>query len=166
MLAELSSLQWDCVCFSETRAAKDDMTLLGGHRLIAHRSSTYGGVAILVHANLVNNISSSQEFGDRVLALRLYIQGVKFTTIAVYTPHAGYPEVTLCAFYESYRAALDWAMTFSRPFFVGGDFNTHWRIGYRGELLGGACDEYDLTIANNLSVLHGTTLGRFKALWA
>ena len=69
MLAELSCIDWDIVCFSETRASASDNVLVDGHRLISHKGTAYGGVAILIHADLAAHIVSQEHFGDRVLAV-------------------------------------------------------------------------------------------------
>ena len=78
MLGELSELAWDAVCFNETRACTADSTLVGGHRLISHKGRSYGGVAILLHARLATHMVAKQEFGDRVLAVRVKTPDLKF----------------------------------------------------------------------------------------
>lgn len=50
LLDELSELQWDVVCISETHAVSDDSILDGGHRLITSRNDyVFSSVAILLH---------------------------------------------------------------------------------------------------------------------
>ena len=46
MLAECAEVQWDVICFSETRAPDNDVILEGGHRLFSGRGdSQYAGAA-------------------------------------------------------------------------------------------------------------------------
>ena len=89
LLVEIQDLSWDVICFSETRAAAATTTLVGGHVLITHMGSTYGGVGILLNANFGATRSAHRNFGDRVLAVKLRIANAKLSIIAVYMPHAG-----------------------------------------------------------------------------
>ena len=123
VLLELSGIQWDVVYFCERRATSADLILDGGHRLIAHRGESYGGVSILLHAELADAVVKQCRFGDRVLAVRLHKDGFKFTIISVYMPHAGYEDSVLETTYEDLCAALDWGYKFNRSVAVGGDFS-------------------------------------------
>ena len=54
LLAEVSEIQWDIVCLSETRAPDGDYTVCGGHRLFCGRDDfIYAGAAILVNVRWV-----------------------------------------------------------------------------------------------------------------
>ena len=57
LLSELSMLEWDCICFSETRCKTQDIILTGGHRLICKHDGTSvaSGVAILIHSRFVKH---------------------------------------------------------------------------------------------------------------
>ena len=62
VLAEVSELQWDIICFSETRAVSNDVTLMGGHRLITQLGKNkYGGVAVLIHERYADSIATIRE---------------------------------------------------------------------------------------------------------
>ena len=119
--------------------------LVDGHRLISHKGTAYGGVAILIHADLATHIVSQEHFGDRVLAVRIHILKVKFTAIAVYMPHAGYSIDKLRDTYACVTRATDWAGHYSRNYIIGGDFNTALSTGPRYQLM------YNMILENNLS---------------
>ena len=54
-------LAWNVICFSETRAATDDVILSGGHRLISELDSCrFAGVAVFPHACLVDKVKRIQ----------------------------------------------------------------------------------------------------------
>ena len=54
---EIAEVQWDVVCFSETRAADNDVILEGGHRLFCGRGfSIYAGATVLIHRRWVASI--------------------------------------------------------------------------------------------------------------
>ena len=59
LLAESADVQWDIMCFSETRVVDSDVMLDGGHRLICNRGNLpFAGVAVMVHVRLVENMST------------------------------------------------------------------------------------------------------------
>ena len=124
MLCELSELAWDAVLFSETRACTAGSMLVGGHRLISRKGTSYRGVAILLHARLATHIVAKKEFGDRVLAVRVKTPDLKFTIISTYVPHLGHGHEALDDTYICSRKATDWAVKHSKAYIIGGDFNT------------------------------------------
>ena len=135
LLTELSELQWDNVCFSETLAASGDVTLLGGHRLISHLGRQYAVVAFLMHACLADKVVAKREFGERVLGIRLNADRAKVSVLSVYLPHAGYSVSYLRQVYNDFLDALSWASSYSQCFISAGDLNT--------QLHHGANDLYD-----------------------
>ena len=70
LLAELSLVHWDFVCFSETRCLSQDVFLEGGHRLITSLSvKSASGVGILIHHRFTKHIHSINCFSDRLMAV-------------------------------------------------------------------------------------------------
>ena len=67
--------------------------------------------------------------------------------MAVYMPHAGYPEDDLQRVYDQLPHALDDARAKSHVVFVGGDFNTQVHVGTRGGLLQHLLHMYQLYVA-------------------
>ena len=140
---------WDAVCFCETRASKADSILMGGHRLITHRGTSYGGVAILLHESWAIGMVAKLGFGERVLAVRVKTSNFKITIISVYMPHAGYPHSAIRECYTNLRNAVSWAREFSQLLVIGGDFNTTLdNVGPRGVLLQEFTDELNIQITN------------------
>ena len=63
VLGELDNLCWDVICFSETRAAKSDILLAGGSRLITGRAdSKHLGVAVLLSPGLAGSVGRIHNF--------------------------------------------------------------------------------------------------------
>ena len=91
LLSGLSVLQWDFICFSETRCLTEDTLLHGGHRLITSlESPAASGVAILVHSDYVKYIIRKHMFSNRIMAIDAKIGTKQIRVISVYMPHAGY----------------------------------------------------------------------------
>ena len=106
VLAEASDIAWDIICFSETRAADADMMLDGGHGYICCNCSLkYAGVAILVHSRHKDNIKTVASVSGRLLYVDIAIQN-SCRFIAVYFPHAGYPNEELEDMYKKLRTCL------------------------------------------------------------
>ena len=148
LLAELAHISWDVVCFSESQAAAGDHLLSGGHRLITHKGSTYGGVAVLIHSQYGQYVVSHHSFGDRVLAVRVGDFGARLCIISVYVPHAGYSMDDVIETYNQLCIAVAWGRKYTNNITIGGDFNTSISSGLRSHLLFGFLAEQNLTIAN------------------
>lgn len=90
-MAELLFLEWDFICFSETRCTTRDIILEGGHRLITNLSTpAASGTTILINERFVKKIIRIIPISDRVLGLDVRIGKKILRIIAVYVPHAGY----------------------------------------------------------------------------
>ena len=91
LIHEVSEIQWDVVCLSETWATDGNYTLDGGHRLFCCRDEfRHSGVAILVNARWAPCIIDFCKVSDRVGYVDLVLNGTTFRIISVYVPHAGY----------------------------------------------------------------------------
>ena len=92
MLGELSFLDWDIICLSETRLPSIDEVLCGDHRLLANLSiQSVSDTAILIHQRHVTDILKKQSVGDRIMSVDFKFGFKLIRVIAVYLPHAGYP---------------------------------------------------------------------------
>ena len=150
VLGELCRVTWDIVCFSETRAASDDIVLDGGHRLISGlEGSRHLGAAVLLHARLADKVSRMKFRSDRILAVDIddYL-GTKLRIISVYDPHCGYARQCTEQMYIEIGMLLREARTENRNVIVGGDFNTSLNFGSRAELLYSFVAEHGLQITN------------------
>ena len=89
LLAELSSLSWDFLCISETRAADADFLLDGGHRMVCSRGEfNYSGAAILIHAKRVDQVIIYKAVSDRIIFVDTLLHSKRYRIISVYMPHA------------------------------------------------------------------------------
>ena len=124
MLVEVQDLSWDVICFGEIRTAAASTALVGGHVLITHVGSMYGGVGILLNVNFFATCLAHRNFGDRVLAVKLRIANAKLSVIGVCLPHAGYSKSCLGFTYAHLAEATKRVSRYSQCYLVGGDFNT------------------------------------------
>ena len=136
LLAEVAEIQWDIICFSETRAADGEYTLNGGHGLFCGRGdSIYAGVAILVNTKWVPYIICSERVSDRIVYIDLDIFGKQCRVIAVYFPHAGYPSDDFHQCLYLLRTTIMATSENGMKCMVGGDFNLVLHHGWRGTSL-------------------------------
>ena len=149
VLAELENVEWDVVLFSETRAAKGNVILDGGHALYTNiGDNAFAGVGILLHAKHVNKSNRIYNVSGRVLALDFVVNGKRVRSIAVYVPHCGYSAQALEETYEQLRCSVSEAQKSKRRIIIGGDFNTCLKFGTRGILLEQFSKEFGLCISN------------------
>ena len=95
LLGEMQSLNdsWDVVLFSETRRSAEITILSGGHRLYSsHQQTSCAGVAVLVHARNCGNIQLVATINERLMYVDVQPSSKTIRLIAVYMPHAGYPQ--------------------------------------------------------------------------
>ena len=124
------------ILFSETRAKQQVQILDGGHVLYTVLGDNpAAGVAILLHARHVHSGNKLRRYSDRVAALDFNFRGCKLRAVAVYMPHAGYPDELLETTYDQLRTALTQERRANLKIVVGGDFNTVLDAGRRGALL-------------------------------
>jgi len=158
LLIELQALQWDVICFDETRALKADVILDGGHRLISGTNEAkHLGTAVLLHASLADNVSKIQSPSDRLMCIDLEVGGLSFCIIAAYAPHSGYGQLALDQFYVDLHTLVRSAKQKGKRIVVAGDFNTQLNIGKRSEDLFAFASEHDLYVANNTEAPWGKT---------
>ena len=97
----MSEIQWDFVCFCETRTQDRDAITVGGHRLITILGDEpHAGVAILVHFKWKDRILNVGFLGGRLIWVDISIGKLTYRVISVYVPDAGYPV-------EEFQACLD-----------------------------------------------------------
>ena len=150
LLAELSLIEWDFVCFSETRCLSQDVTLEGGHRLITSLSSPgASGVAILINAKYTKMISKKIIVSDRVISVDLKLKTKHLRLISVYVPHAGYSwdEFDDCMT-DTGRLVME-AVDQNKHILIGGDFNLTLYHGDRGRYMQDFCGQHNLFVANS-----------------
>ena len=122
MLVEVQDLSWDVICFGEIQTAAASTALVGGHVLITHVGSTYGGVGMLLNANFSATCSAHRNFGDKVLAVELRIAHAKLSVIGVYLPHTGYSKSCLEDTYAHLAEATKRLSRYSQCYFNKGRF--------------------------------------------
>lgn len=101
VMAELSQIQWDIVCFSETRAPSETLCFEEGHVLhLSLHECPSAGVGILLHKRFVQG-SVVHPISDRILRVDVkWSSSKRLSIFAVYVPHGGYPTADLDDFYE------------------------------------------------------------------
>ena len=87
LLGEFHELEWDIICFSETRAASDEKLLEKRHRLFTcSDENRFAGVGILVNCKLVDKIKAFHEVNGRLCGIDMMFGNLKFRILAVYMP--------------------------------------------------------------------------------
>ena len=153
VLAEVSSMQWDVIIFSETRSSHDIIELDDGvqsHICFGIGSKTIAaGVAILMHARHKKWAKRNVVLSERVLYVDVQIGKNKIRIIAAYAPHAGYSEQDFANFFEQLHSALHGAYRDGRRVILGGDLNLQIDVGKRGEQFASLCSGFGLLITND-----------------
>ena len=154
LLSELTVLEWDIICFTESRAPTQDILLHGSHRLICSLSdsaqSPASGVGILVHRKLRKRVIRKICINDRVMAIDLKLGGKVIRIISVYLPHSGM-EDSWNYFQQCFDHIIDLladAQTNHHSVVIGGDFNLQLGVGDRGQMLRDLCTQFYLDIVN------------------
>ena len=125
LLDEVSEIQWDVVCLSETWGVDGNYTLTDGHRLFCCRDEfRFSGVAIFLNARWVPYIIQFVKISDRVCYVDLLLNGTKYRIISVYFPHAGYDTIYFTACVDHLRKTLFDGQRDGYKCMIGGDFNT------------------------------------------
>ena len=149
LLGELNQCQWEVVLFSETRRNSDHCQLARGHKLYSSSQQTVAaGVAILVNRRLLHGVIRVHVISDRLMFLDLQFGTRICRLISVYMPHAGYPHDDLCKMYDQLQWILADAQKRKYAFVNGGDFNTQWNVGLRGEMIREFSQMFGLCLAN------------------
>ena len=105
VVAEIDTMNWDIVLFSETRAPSRSREITGGHTLYTSgRGHDATGVGVLVHARHVGK-HVSVDVSDWVMYVDLELNGKTFREIAAYIPHADVPAMFVDAIYDCAHAA-------------------------------------------------------------
>ena len=141
-------MNWDFVCFSETRYLSHDIILNGGHRLAAHLSEkSSSGVAILIHARHKKKILQILSISDRVIGMDIKIGAKILRIISTYMPHAGYSYDEFLHCFDELVSLVTEAQDQRKYIIIGGDFNLSLKVGARGEVLEEFCNEFNLKVA-------------------
>ena len=92
LLAELSMMTWDIICFSETRLETRDEFIEDKHRLISSNDKNARTLAarmtILVHRRCIGQINQKICLHDRVMAVDFKLPRRMVRILAVYVPNA------------------------------------------------------------------------------
>lgn len=149
LMFELHGLEWDVVLFSETRFSGASCILMDSHLLFASDLPTpCAGVSILLHQRHKHGVKYTKYVSDRLMYIDLLTNRGLIRIVAAYAPHAGYPFEDLQAFYHQLQEILEEGRRKRCSVIIGGNFNTQWESGRRGELLSEMCDAFKLRLAN------------------
>ena len=86
----------------------------------SHQQTSCAGVAVLVHVRHCANIQKVATINERLIYIDVQTSSKTIRFIAVYRPHAGYPEDDLQRVYDQLHHVLDNARAKSHGVFVGG----------------------------------------------
>ena len=154
MLAEVSELSWDFLCFSETRAADADFLLEGGHRLICSRGEVkHSGVAILVNSRWTGQIKKVGAISDRMLYVDVVMHNHKYRIIATYWPHARYPSASFNSCVDNLRGTILDSLSLDLKPIWAGDLNAEINRGSRGTRFQEVLAETGTMVCNDITEL-------------
>ena len=153
VLAEVSSMQWDIIIFSETRGSHDIVELDDGvHSHMCFgigKQTSAAGVAILLHARHKKRVKQNVVLSERVLYVDVEVARKKLRIIAAYAPHAGYSEQDFANFLEQLHSAIHGAYKDGRQVILGGDLNLQIDVGKRGTQFASLCSGFGLIVTND-----------------
>ena len=136
LLVELQNIERDVILLSEVRTPSHKSTLDGGHLLYTSlRANMFFGNGILLHAKHVRSSNVLHDISDRVLGLDFIVNRIKVRAVAVYLPHMGYPQEDYDLAVGKIKCVLGEARQKQRRIILGGDFNSQFGVGMRGEAL-------------------------------
>ena len=148
-MGELETLEWDIICFSETRAKDDLIELQGGHLLLTClKGQLFAGVGILIHKKMIKQIRGYHRLSGRICGIDLKCGHLCVRIISVYVPCGGHDWQEVEAFYEELRILMDGAVRHGMRIILAGDFNTEVGRGERGMALQNILSGYGLMIFN------------------
>ena len=155
------------LCVQETRWKGDKARELGdGYKLLYSGANKEGrnGVGIVLSKSLKDNIVSVKRVSDRIMVIKLCMEGEMVNIACVYAPQAGCEEEEKESFWEEMDQELS-GIPAGERLIIGGDMNGHigrnrvgiervhggWGVGMRnadGERLVDCFVSFDLAIVN------------------
>ena len=108
----------------------------------------FAGVGILVNTTLMPFIKKYHEVSGRLCAIDMLIGKTRYRIISVYLPTTDYDIDILEDLYGQLGELVGDARRNGMKLIIGGDFNTEYDVGPRGDLLRDFLDEYALDAMN------------------
>ncbi|XP_045446697.1 craniofacial development protein 2-like [Melitaea cinxia] len=170
-----------CAFLQETRWKGDESYDIGqGYQLVYTGSSTgRNGVAVVLCEELRKNLLEVDHRCDRLMRVRVQIEGVTTNLICAYAPQAGCSAAEKKSFWEQFEDLLR-AVPTTEGIIVGGDFNGH--VGRSAEIYKGVhggfgygrrnvegqkilrtCSSFDLAIVNTFFAKNTQQLITYKS---
>ena len=141
LLEEAEEITWDVIFVAESWRGKkeEDFVVKQGH-LFLGAGGTPGerGTALLIHKRWKSGLVDFRARSERLAAADVDLDGIKYTLVSVYFPHAGYSDRDVEKVYELLSQERAHALKKGRRFIVAGDWNAV--VGGRR---GGGNEEHD-----------------------
>eukprot|EP00973_Karenia_brevis_P092905 12414597-Karenia_brevis.AAC.1 len=126
LLLELTDVHWDAVVVNETwREAREEFAEVHDGHVWFGSGGTAGkhGVGILLHERWSNHVRSWRATNTRLGYLDINFNKLKLRLVAVYFPHAGYPDQAVQDVYDELDSILREGATKRFMIAVAGDWN-------------------------------------------
>ena len=124
----------DILCVQETRWKGSKARSLGaGFKLFYHGvDRKRNGVGVILKEELVRNVLEVKRVSDRVMSLKLEIEGVMFNVVSGYAPQVGCELEEKEKFWSDLDEAIQ-SIPRDERVVIGADFNGHVGAGNRGD---------------------------------
>ena len=109
VVQEAKRLNLDILALSETHLLSSDNVLMDDYTLIWSGNETFrqNGVAILIKNNMLSHhVKTVNNISDRIMSIRLYINGNYLTIFSIYAPTNVADVSSKREFYNSLKATL------------------------------------------------------------
>ncbi|CAG9137733.1 unnamed protein product [Plutella xylostella] len=116
----------DFVCLQETRWTGSKARNIGEGYKIINTGAKDGrnGVAVAVHQDHLENIVEINRVSDRLMYLKILIEGELVNVISAYAPQTGCSEIDKTAFWNMFDGTLQ-QVPAKETIIIGGDLNGH-----------------------------------------
>jgi len=123
----------DILCVQETRWKGSKARMMGnGYKMYYNGKDSRNGVGIVLSEALVESVIEVVRVSDRLMRIRLVINGVVINIVCAYAPQVGSDQEEKMSFWESMDNIMQ-EITQEERVFIGGDLNGHVGEGNEGE---------------------------------
>uniref|UniRef100_A0A7N6AN85 Endonuclease/exonuclease/phosphatase domain-containing protein n=1 Tax=Anabas testudineus TaxID=64144 RepID=A0A7N6AN85_ANATE len=124
----------DVLCVQETRwKGSKARSIGGGYKLFYHGvDRKRNGVGVILKAEFVNNVLEVKRVSDRVMSIKLEIEGVMMNVVSAYAPQVGCELEEKERFWSEFDEVIE-SIPRGERVVVGADFNGHVGEGNRGD---------------------------------
>jgi hypothetical protein len=116
----------DIACVQETKWKGSKAKTIGdGYKMIYHgEDSRRNGVGVILESGMAGNVVDVKRINDRLIGVKLIIEGEVVNILAAYAPQTGCPDVEKDQFWDSLESTVG-QVPKEETLIIGGDLNGH-----------------------------------------